>query len=1188
MSNSVYAAVPTTFSQEAQDNALINVRNKLLYKIIAQCYDVLSEEIEVTSGYLTWSQIFSNGNSKFNLPYYIFENASVKSSTKMTCSEIMGGWKNFWGTQTFPGVGYKSGDVPVVQDGKFGTKEQAIKFLETIGYSPTEQSANEVDGYRCLGYAGTTQGGNKIYATDKLCAKQDANDANLIDLSYGLRVDDISSSDLGDGNLDTMIFKIKSVEYSSGTLKIPKVGYDSWIFTKVDAIHAHTDNYASCTSTFAAPIIWDTPAKYSYCYKYGVFNLSTGRLRVSEITSMSYNDLGRALASAILTAKAAEPDNFPPTDDLVPGSSAYSIDPALASYLKKGSFKDYMKYFLGDNYEKYNADLTETEKYILYWSGLKEVVKADAGAPNGNVKYWLTGTEFKDDYNLTCSSGCDIVTLDASGNMKTLKAISGSTPTVLSLINGLNFDSDDFGEVEEPDEDLEGIVTDIDPGAGEDYEVDVCYKGAGVLGWILCPVISGLSDLGKNVYDWVEDNFLQVRASIFSDPANGVMSAWEKIRNFANIAFIIIFLIVIFSQITGIGIDNYGIKRILPKVIIGAIIMNLSYVICELAIDASNIVGSGLKTTLTGLAPDVSLSATAYEPSGPHSVAIIGGGAVGAAVFMILSQGFIGALLLLLVALITLVIAILVLFVILVARQAGIVICVVVAPIAVLCYLLPNTERLYKKWFDLFKGLLIIYPICGLVVGAGDFMSRIFGNLASGETDSLQLGFALGAMVVQVIPYLFIPTLLKSSLAAMGNLGARISSLGNAASGKLGGKIKNSDSMKMSQQHANDARMMRKAGYSEKRGGLTTIGKAKARFAKTKVGGIIGYTRMQNARVQNAEKIADMNSEAAASLTAETAAADIAASNMSTNDYFESQIASAGGDIRKLDAAILAAQKRGVKNKDIAAMIRRTANNGKLQFANNTSRSNWMNSMLQKHGDIMSTDYDLQEWARDGGVDKSGKAVSLGGYGEYMRAHRSISDIDISDLSKMSGNSLAGAVKAGLVSSSMAQQYLASNPNQSVDKKIMMGAVASGIVDASSLSGVDAEQFKQDAESLAVDENAAADTIRTGYNNSGRTESLSGLVDSWTSTSQVRAYVSQDSSAMRPGQMQKDPVRVVNENNASFDIRGLGDETLLDIATNPHAHNNDPTRVAAEQEFLRRNPDFNGGNNGKNNSGQSK
>ena len=54
----------------------------------------------------------------------------------------------------------------------------------------------------------------------------------------------------------------------------------------------------------------------------------------------------------------------------------------------------------------------------------------------------------------------------------------------------------------------------------------------------------------------------------------------------------VFFLFVIFSQITGYGLDNYGIKRMLPKLVIGAIVVNSSFYICGLLIDLSNVVGS--------------------------------------------------------------------------------------------------------------------------------------------------------------------------------------------------------------------------------------------------------------------------------------------------------------------------------------------------------------------------------------------------------------------------------------------------------------------------------------------------------------------------------------------------------------------------------------------------------------------
>ena len=46
------------------------------------------------------------------------------------------------------------------------------------------------------------------------------------------------------------------------------------------------------------------------------------------------------------------------------------------------------------------------------------------------------------------------------------------------------------------------------------------------------------------------------------------------------------------ATIGGYGLDNYGIKRMLPKLIVGVIVVNASFYICGLLVDLSNVVGS--------------------------------------------------------------------------------------------------------------------------------------------------------------------------------------------------------------------------------------------------------------------------------------------------------------------------------------------------------------------------------------------------------------------------------------------------------------------------------------------------------------------------------------------------------------------------------------------------------------------
>ena len=106
-----------------------------------------------------------------------------------------------------------------------------------------------------------------------------------------------------------------------------------------------------------------------------------------------------------------------------------------------------------------------------------------------------------------------------------------------------------------------------------------CHTKGGALGWIVCPIIEQSTDMIQNVYtDWIQP-YLSIDAVLFDTSETGgqaIHQIWSLFQGFANLAFVILFLVVIFSQLTGVGIDNYGIKKILPKLIIGAVLINIA------------------------------------------------------------------------------------------------------------------------------------------------------------------------------------------------------------------------------------------------------------------------------------------------------------------------------------------------------------------------------------------------------------------------------------------------------------------------------------------------------------------------------------------------------------------------------------------------------------------------------------
>lgn len=242
------------------------------------------------------------------------------------------------------------------------------------------------------------------------------------------------------------------------------------------------------------------------------------------------------------------------------------------------------------------------------------------------------------------------------------------------------------------------------------------------LGWLICPAIYFLSSLTDGTY-YVIDALLRVQP-ILATPGSdteGLYNAWQVMRNFANIAFVIAFLVIIFSQVTSAGVSNYGIKKLLPRLIVAAILVNISYWICAIAVDLSNIAGGSLKSLFDAIAAQVDLKPVGGPGSstGLTGIAefVLGGAIVGFGMYIMLSA--------LLPVLVGCLITVIIVFVVLVMRQALIVLLIAISPLAFVAYLLPNTEKLFNQWRDLFWTLLLMYPAIALIFGASAFASKI-------------------------------------------------------------------------------------------------------------------------------------------------------------------------------------------------------------------------------------------------------------------------------------------------------------------------------------------------------------------------------------------------------------------------------------------------------------------------------
>lgn len=314
-------------------------------------------------------------------------------------------------------------------------------------------------------------------------------------------------------------------------------------------------------------------------------------------------------------------------------------------------------------------------------------------------------------------------------------------------------------------------------GGGEE-EKNSC--GVDGIGWLVCPLMSFAGSLGDASYSAIS-YFLSIDKEIFKEQSNGGLGqAWSFFRDIANAVFAVIFLWVIFSQISNVGVSNYGIKKILPRLIIGALLVNLSFYICQLAVDLSNILGFSLKGVLEGAASGVS---TQSAEVGTFNTLIVDGLAlvgIGLFIFLAVSIPTIMALLL----------ALLVVLVILIVRQAAVILLIAISPLAFAAWLLPNTENLFKKWVSMFRGLLIVFPVISLLYGAGKLAGAVLAAVGTDDPNNPKETMQVAALAASILPLGATPFVLQSSLNSLGNIGAKIGRMGANAHSRFAGNAK--------------------------------------------------------------------------------------------------------------------------------------------------------------------------------------------------------------------------------------------------------------------------------------------------------------------------------------------------------------------------------------------------------------
>ena len=318
---------------------------------------------------------------------------------------------------------------------------------------------------------------------------------------------------------------------------------------------------------------------------------------------------------------------------------------------------------------------------------------------------------------------------------------------------------------------------------GEESSATSCYDQVGSLGWIICPGAGLFGNIIDGAYDLLTQ-IIEVNP-LPTDNESPTYVVWEYFKDITNSLFIIFLLVIIFSQLTGFGINNYGIKKALPRIIVSAILVNLSYIICTLAVDLSNILGNAFQSFFTNIQNIAIENGTISDVASTTSVAgivaaMLGIGTAGTIAAFTAFGGAAGVLWMLLPILLSGLIAVISAVVTMAARQALIYLLVMISPLAIIAYMLPNTDKWYQKWYHMLAQMLFFYPMFSILYGASQLAGLVIITSATNW-----LGVVLG-IAVKILPLFMSIPLMRMSNSILGKISGGINRAASRPMGALG------------------------------------------------------------------------------------------------------------------------------------------------------------------------------------------------------------------------------------------------------------------------------------------------------------------------------------------------------------------------------------------------------------------
>lgn len=313
-------------------------------------------------------------------------------------------------------------------------------------------------------------------------------------------------------------------------------------------------------------------------------------------------------------------------------------------------------------------------------------------------------------------------------------------------------------------------------GSVADTELQCDPAVSSSIGWALCPIVHGIN-AGVGQLDNAITSLLTVDATKTFDTrtatGNGYYQAWQAFRGFALAFLFLAGLVMVISQAMGFEIlDAYTVKKVLPRLVMAIIGIALSWEIMKFFVSLTNDLGDGIRAIIYYPFNKASLPGHLYLGGGQaFAISLI----TTSAVFALTAVGLLSFAL-------TAALAVGVAFLVLIVRQLIVIVLILFAPIAIACSILPNTQSVYKLWFESFTKAMLMFPIIVAFLAIG----RVFAVTSAGADIAHVAAInQLIAFAAYFLPYFLIPLTFSLAGGAMRTIGGKFNDSGRGGFDRL-------------------------------------------------------------------------------------------------------------------------------------------------------------------------------------------------------------------------------------------------------------------------------------------------------------------------------------------------------------------------------------------------------------------